>query len=556
MTIGIVRVSALLLGAASAFVWAGPVAGENDTIFATGFESASTSIAQARAAQDGSVAIPVNGAVVTYLKPQVDAELAGFFVQAEKAGPALFVAVNPATTVPQAQAGDVVSFSITHLTTVGGMRWVDAIDGFARRSSGTPLAPLVQDVSATSDLVSNLDAYESELLSITASIGSAFASAGSGFLSARIDTSGISGDSNLALRATTGVVDTFDLVSGCTFSASAIPMWRFGTKAQPSTYAIEDFDTVNCPAPTVVAATAASSTSVTVTFSRNLDPASIAGDGSQFTFDNGLLALGAVASGKSVTVTTTAQAGGTTYTVIAASTIADVLGAHVGMPDSAQFAAFVTPAKAIINEINANILGGHDLVELLVTQSGTTSGLTLHQVGSTDELLATLPAIEVSAGDLIVVHLVPTMSETCIETTSKSQCPSALTSTYYDAAWDVLGGTTGLTYTCRVLEVRSASDALVDAVPFALPTTPSPPASFPSIVQQLQAAGWWLPVDCSGSLCTYVSTPSVFDISVDTTGLGTTASGNSVQRKSGGTNTHSRPDWNAAAASTFGAANP
>jgi hypothetical protein len=74
-------------------------------------------------------------------------------------------------------------------------------------------------------------------------------------------------------------------------------------------------------------------------------------------------------------------------------------------------------------------------------------------------------------------------------------------------------------------------------------------------LQALQAASLWLPADCGGVPCTYVSTPTAVEISVDYLGAGTSATGNSIARKPG---VHNRQmsDWNAAAAQSFGMPNP
>jgi hypothetical protein len=68
-------------------------------------------------------------------------------------------------------------------------------------------------------------------------------------------------------------------------------------------------------------------------------------------------------------------------------------------------------------------------------------------------------------------------------------------------------------------------------------------------------AALWLPADCGGTPCTYASTPTAVEVSVQYDGAGNTPAGNSIQRKPA-TATKQKTDWNAAAAQTFGAANP
>src|SRR5690242_540777 len=72
----------------------------------------SDGIAAARAAADGTaLSLAIRGATVTYEKPQIgnpSNDPAGFTIQAVRPGPALFVAVDPATLTPIPAVGDVV----------------------------------------------------------------------------------------------------------------------------------------------------------------------------------------------------------------------------------------------------------------------------------------------------------------------------------------------------------------------------------------------------------------------------------------------------------------
>ena len=85
---------------------------------------------------------------VTYTRPAIDNDPAGFFVQAEQAGPAVFVAVDPTTTTPALVEGDVVSFSADETEESGGLLRVTAISGLARSMSGADTSLLEQDVSS------------------------------------------------------------------------------------------------------------------------------------------------------------------------------------------------------------------------------------------------------------------------------------------------------------------------------------------------------------------------------------------------------------------------
>jgi hypothetical protein len=179
------------------------------------------------------------------------------------------------------------------------------------------------------------------------------------------------------------------------------------------------------------------------------------------------------------------------------------------------------------------------------------------QRGSTDETLVTLPDLLVAAGDLLVVHLNPaTGTAAASETTAKNQHPAATFSANYDGAWDILGGNVNLTFGNRVLEVRAPGAAVPqDVVPVVVSNAVGPLGAFPTLLQGLQASGYWFPVNCGGEPCTYVTTPTAVEISVDYLGCGTTATGNSIARNVGGFGSI-KADWDAAAAHSWGLPNP
>jgi len=80
----------------------------------------------------------------------------------------------------------------------------------------------------------------------------------------------------------------------------------------------------------VVSAVATDCCTVAVTFNRDIDPASVLVDGSQFTFDLGLVSYGATVSGNVVTVSELpAQSIGGIYTITVESTVLDTNGLPV-----------------------------------------------------------------------------------------------------------------------------------------------------------------------------------------------------------------------------------
>jgi hypothetical protein len=211
---------------------------------------------------------------------------------------------------------------------------------------------LVQNVTAATDLVTAVGDYESELVTADTTIVADFASAGTGHSAAQVDTTGVTGDTNLRLRVPSGIVDQLGLEVGCTVTVTATPMWRFNATAQISAYDAAEL-TAACQAPAVVSAVAPSLTEVVVVFSRPLDPESVLADGTQFTIP-GLAVGSASASGDRATLVTAEQALGTTYTVTVEPEVTDVLGAGVDAgANSAMFDAFTPPPSvALINEVD------------------------------------------------------------------------------------------------------------------------------------------------------------------------------------------------------------
>src|SRR5262249_46390307 len=75
----------------------------------------------------GALDLPLSDVVVTYLHPLIGTDPAGFFVQEHAGGPAVFIAVDPATLAPAPVVGDRVSFTVTGVTKIGGLHAVNAL---------------------------------------------------------------------------------------------------------------------------------------------------------------------------------------------------------------------------------------------------------------------------------------------------------------------------------------------------------------------------------------------------------------------------------------------
>lgn len=513
----------------------------------------SQQIAAVRAATDGTVALPIQNALVTYVAPAIGSDPAGVFVQADMMGPAIWVAVDTSTLTPAPAIGQNVSFMVTSKATVSMEPRATAITGWTVNSSGNSVTGLVQDLSNTADLNTAAVNYDAEISTVTGTIVGAFANSAMLHQAAELDTMALTGAANAPkLRVPTTVEASLDLAAGCKLTVGPTPMIQFATASEATAWVDADIHVTSCPAPKLTVAAGTTGTTVLVTFDRKIDPASIMTNGSQFTFTGGLTATAAAAGTDphQVVITTSTQ-NATMYTVTVAATLKDTYGDGVdATANSMMFVGFSVPATLLINEVNPNIGSSKDLVELIATAGGSINGFTLVQNISGPVMLATLPNVTVATGDLIVVHLGTTTVTT--ELTAKTDCTDAAC---YAGAWDVAGSTTGLTYSNRVLRLIKPDASIADAVPFLSSLTANSPMTFPTELQGIQttAGGGWMPMDCGGALCTYTSTPTAVSISVDASMAASTAAGVSVQRKAGA-NTHTNADWTQVT-STFGAPN-
>jgi hypothetical protein len=474
----------------------------------------SAQIAAVRAAADGPMSLPIEGALVTYVKPLHGTDPAGFFLQAEANGPALYVAYNPALLTPSPVVGDKVSLVVTEKTTVptGLMVYATGVSHFTRLAQGQSVEPLRNDVST----------FNLPLLVNDYSV----------------------------------LQDQLDLDAGCSVTAQT-PLWRYGPTAQPSAWVASDVTIHACSSPRVVNAIPANSTRIRVYFDRRIDPASLLTNGSQFTFDNGLVATGATVRDREVVVNTTTQTTGQGYTVWAATSLRDTRGASIDLTRrSAFFTGFNPSAVLRLSEVGPNLDQGRDLIELRVMQTGSVEGMKLT---ADTTVLAVLPDVWVSAGDIIVVHLNPDKATgydaPSSETAGKSEYPASLHPSNYNTAWDFHGGSLGINaLSNRVLRVRDFHGNTQDAVvlmhedaPIAFNTL------FALYVRELQREGHWFPSSCDGSPCTHTSSPSVFSVAASWKDCPVDRSG-SIRRISS-TDTHSAQDW-AVGTASFGALNP
>ncbi|WP_305070698.1 Ig-like domain-containing protein [Myxococcus sp. XM-1-1-1] len=508
----------------------------------------------------GALNQPINGAYVTFIKPavpgQATSEQVGFFLQAEPNGPAMLV--TDAAALSQVSVGDRVSLTVTEKLVNNAIKEAKTVTNFTRLSQGHSVASLAVDRSGAADLVSGLDTYEYELISLTGTISDAGTAQGAGFIGFTFTTTGQTSAVNaLRARLPTGLAQSLDVTVGCQFRLVG-PVWRFTTNAQPSAFSASDFTITNCPAPKLTAAAGTAATTVTLTFDRNIAQDSITDAASQFTFSNGLMATSAQVTGRQVAVTTTDQTAGAAYTVTVANTVTDSRGVGVAAANNtASFTGYRVVAVLRITEVQPNGPSNRDLVELQVIQGGTTDGLVLQQDINSPTTLLTFPNVTVAQDDIIVVH----MSEAAAyvgETTAKNQFPKSTTPANYDTAWDFKGNSANITFSNRLVLVKDASGTIQDAASFVRASGfTTPPGAFPANLQALQATGQWLPANCGGANCTYDSTPSAVAVSADWADIPTsqvTPDTVTIRRVSA-TDTNMAADW-AVGPSSWGVANP
>ncbi len=228
--------------------------------------------------------IPIVNALVTGVRPTVPLAAAtdapGFFIQAEQAGPAIYVAVDPATLSPAPSEGDRVSLTPTATGHVGANvntpLAITAVTAYSRLSTGNAIAGLLQPVSAVDFGVgANIDLYESELTSVTGTMSANPSFAGAGFVLSGLTSAGTTSTSGgLKLRLTPALANANNLTEGCVVQVTA-PLWRFGATAQPSPFTSAQLSVLSCPAPRLVTAFPISASQVVLSFDRDLNAASV-----------------------------------------------------------------------------------------------------------------------------------------------------------------------------------------------------------------------------------------------------------------------------------------
>lgn len=334
-----------------------------------GGAASSAQIQAVRDAADGVTDLPVDDAVVTYTKSGAIGDPAGFFVQAERMGPAIFVAVDPASLTPPAEAGQVVDFRVTDLTTEQGRREVVSIADWNVDSSGHDVGFLVQNVTAI-DLPTMIDDFESELVTATFEPFGILRGAGTGFQKISVHTAGAPDTVLMTLRMPTTLAESFAFEPGCRYTVTGTPLWRLNDEVQLSAFEAAELMRADCDTPTVTGAWALNERSVVVRLSRTVDPASVMADGSQLAVEDSASAVvpvtgaTAVAGERFLIVETGADLEADEfYTVTVDSSVLDTAGTGVDPTMNSEVFAGYTP-HLVINELDYD-QAGDDAAEFI-----------------------------------------------------------------------------------------------------------------------------------------------------------------------------------------------
>jgi hypothetical protein len=210
---------------------------------------AGSQITPLRSQADGPLSVPLTRLLVTYLKPAVGTEAAGFFVQQGTAPPstAIYVAIDPATLSPAPQVGDQLSFTATSLGTVNGMREILSLADYSLDASGEVVGGIAQNVSPQDfTSVTTLNNYEAEFIFLDATTAGAFTATGD-YVQAPITTQGVSSPSaSFQFRTSGALVSGAGLSPGCSLGIGPSPLWRTNNTAQPTAWRSSDFGVRTC----------------------------------------------------------------------------------------------------------------------------------------------------------------------------------------------------------------------------------------------------------------------------------------------------------------------
>ncbi len=317
--------------------------------------------------------LPVEGAIVTDVRPALGDDPEGFFCQADVGGPAMFVSV--ANLVPA--VGDILSFEVTETTMLGEQHAVTAIQGYRLDSSGYNVTLLLQDITAATDVADSARSYDGELISFFGTVGATFSPLNGAQKRIQVGTTGLPNDARFTLRVADAVIDAEGLAPGCDVTIGPAPLLARAAGPEVFVWSGVDIVVTDCAGPfRLGAATANGPTTVVLDFSRPVQASTVVA--SAFTLSPNVAVTGAVASERRVTLTTEALADQTTYTVTVASSVTDRDGQSLESgSDSAMFITGGAPGTGlVINEIDYD-QPGSDEAEFVELFNGSSASIPL-----------------------------------------------------------------------------------------------------------------------------------------------------------------------------------
>ena len=211
----------------------------------------------------------------------------------------------------------------------------------------------------------------------------------------------------------------------------------------------------------------------------------------------------------------------------------DVCGTCGGGLECIEGLCLAPPALLTINEVNANIADGCDLLELRVIDAGSLGGVVFKERTKT---LLTFDPVDVAIDDIIVVHF-DAEDANCnpmdagAETTSKSELAAATYTVTYDTAWDWFISDSGITATDNVLTVYGPGGDIQDAV-FLTDADDGDNAASGTEDQAaiVAAAGEWTDLDGTVPAGGYIDAAFNASAFVGLKDTGTDAEGDTIQR--------------------------